>query len=255
MPADEASQRPGPVQSDDAPRVARRLVRTALKGALATLDRETGHPYASLVLVATEPGGAPVFLISRLARHTRNLEKDPRASLLVDGTDGLGDPLAGGRITLVGRALPSVSVTARRRFVTRHPTSSAYADFADFSVFTLEVAGAHFVGGFGRIVDLPAALLATDIGNAGALIDAEPDVVAHMNDDHADAVALYATVLAGGAPGPWRMCGIDPDGADLLHCTSAVRLDFPSRVRTPQEARAMLVSQVQQARAQQQLNK
>ena len=111
-----------PIEPAAAPR---RLVRTALKGSLATLDRETGHPYASLVLVATEPDGAPTFLISRLALHTRNLEKDPRASLLIDGTGGLGDPLGGGRLTLIGTAQRSATETARRRFLARHPPSAA----------------------------------------------------------------------------------------------------------------------------------
>jgi len=251
MPASEASEPAAPAQPDDVAGSARRLVRTALKGALATLDRETGHPYASLVLVATEPNGAPIFLISRLALHTRNLEKDPRASLLIDGTDGLGDPLTGGRLTLNGLVRCSTSATARRRFLARHPAAEGYAGFADFSMYSLEVAGGHFIGGFGRIVDLPAAALTTATEDAEALVEAEPGIIVHMNADHADAVELYATVLAGAAPGQWRMCGIDPDGADLVHCTNSVRVEFPNRVLNAAEARAMLVSQVQQARARQ----
>ncbi len=251
MPASEASEPAAPAQPDDVAGSARRLVRTALKGALATLDRETGHPYASLVLVATEPNGAPIFLISRLALHTRNLEKDPRASLLIDGTGGLGDPLTGGRLTLNGLVRCSTNATARRRFLARHPAAEGYAGFADFSMYSLEVAGGHFIGGFGRIVDLPAAALTTATEDAGALVEAEPGIIVHMNADHADAVELYATVLAGAAPGQWRMCGIDPDGADLVHCTKSVRVEFPNRVLNAAEARAMLVSQVQQARARQ----
>src|SRR5712671_1128364 len=115
--------------ADEPARASRRLVRTALKGALATLDRETGHPYASLILLATEPSGAPTFLISRLALHTRNLEKDPRASILIDGTGDLGDPLTGGRLTLTGAARPSNSPTALRRFLARHPSAEGYARF------------------------------------------------------------------------------------------------------------------------------
>jgi putative heme iron utilization protein len=91
-----------------------------------------------------------------------------------------------------------------------------------------------------------------DVANARALIEAEPDIVAHMNSDHADAVTLYATELAKCPAGAWRMTGVDPDGADLLHCTSAARIDFPQQVRTPGEARSLLVSLVQQARAKQQ---
>ena len=84
-------------------------MRTALKASLATLDRETGHPYPSLVLVATEPDSSPILLISRLALHTRNLDKDGRAAILFDGTDGLGDPLAGGRVTVSGEMQPTQS--------------------------------------------------------------------------------------------------------------------------------------------------
>ena len=250
MPADQ-SPPPRATDPEDPARASRRLVRTALKAALATLDRATGHPYASLILLATEPAGTPVFLISRLALHTRNLEQDPRASILIDGTGGLGDPLTGGRLTVTGVARPSASPTALRRFLARHPSAEGYAGFADFSVYELEIARGHYIGGFGRIVDLPPAALMTDIADAGALIEAEPDIVAHMNADHADAVALYATELAGCSAGPWRMAGLDPDGADLLHCTSAARIDFPERVCTPGQARSVLVSLVQQARARQ----
>ena len=67
-------------------KAARTLVRCALKGALATIDRRTGAPYASLVTVATASDGTPLLVVSRLALHTQNIEADPRASLLVDGT-------------------------------------------------------------------------------------------------------------------------------------------------------------------------
>jgi putative heme iron utilization protein len=250
MVADQTPPTPE-TEADEPTRASRRLMRMALKGALATLDRETGHPYASLILLATEPAGAPVCLISRLALHTRNLERDPRASILFDGTGDLGDPLTGGRLTVTGTARPSASPTALRRFLARHPTAEGYARFADFCVYELEIARGHYIGGFGRIVDLPPASLLTDVADARPLIEAEPDIVAHMNSDHADAVTLYATELAGCPTGAWRMAGVDPDGADLLHCTSAARIDFPQRVYTPGEARSVLVSLVQQARAKQ----
>jgi len=250
MPVDEPSSGAKTPALEPAP-ASRRLMRTALKASLATLDRATGHPYASLILVATEPEGSPVFLISRLALHTRNLEKDPRASLLIDGTGGLGNPLTGGRLTLMGEARPSASPTALSRFLARHPSAEGYAAFADFSMYALEIAGGHYIGGFGRIVDLPRPALMTDTTGALELIKAESDIVAHMNDDHGDSVQLYAAELAQCPPGDWRMCGIDPDGCDLLHRTNAARIEFPARVRSPGEARETLVGLVRQARAQQ----
>ena len=215
-------------------------MRTAVKGSLGTLDHESGHPYASLVLVATEPDGTPVLLLSTLARHTKNLGKDPRASLLLDGTGDLGEPLTGDRLTLIGEVRPSSSPTALRRFIARHPSADDYAGFGDFSVYTLEVAGGHFIGGFGRIChDRGAGPAHANAGCPESLIDAEPDIIAHMNVDHSDAVALYATELAGCAAGdpatPWRMSGIDPDGADLLQCTNAARIEFPNPMARPEK--------------------
>jgi heme iron utilization protein len=247
MPTDTA-QPAHPRAQPEPPAAARHILRAALKGALATLDHETGHPYASLVLTATEPDGSPVLLLSRLARHTRNLDRDPRASLLLDATDGLGDPLAGGRLTVVGEVRPSASATARRRFLARHPAAQGYADFADFAFYELRIANAHFIGGFGRIVDLPAADLLLPIDDALPLLAAEAEINAHMNSDHSQAIGRYATELAGAPPGAWRLSGIDPEGIDLLLGERAVRLAFPTRIRTPAEARAALIRLVQAAR-------
>ena len=221
----------------------------ALKGSLATLSSAAGgHPFASLVLVATEPDGTPVFLISRLAVHTKNLARDARASLLIDGTDGLADPLTGGRLTLVGQARPTSGPTAKPRFLARHPSAQAYAGFADFAMYALEVVRAHYVGGFGQIVDLAPADLLRPVQDAQALVAAEAEIIAHMNADHGDAVALYATVLAQCAAGDWRLVGVDPDGIDLLHRSNAARIEFSTRVRNPGETRAALVAMAKLAR-------
>ena len=242
---------PEPVQSRaqaEPAAAARHIMRTALKGALATFDRETGHPYASLVLIATEPDGAPVLLLSRLARHTQNLERDPRASLLLDASDGLGDPLAGGRVTLLGEVHLSASATARERFLARHPSAEAYAGFADFSIYRLSLASAHFIGGFGRIIDLPGRDLLLAVDGARPLIAAARDITEHMNSDHSQAVGLYATELAGAPAGDWRLSGIDPEGIDLLWGERALRIHFPKPIAGPAEARAALIALAEEAR-------
>jgi putative heme iron utilization protein len=149
-----------------------------------------------------------------------------------------------------GRAQPTASATAKARFLGRHASARTYADFPDFAMYALEIAGGHYIGGFGRIVDLAPAELVSDVADAASLMAAEGDIVSHMNADHADAVALYATVLARCAPGAWRMTGIDPGGFDLLHCSNAVRIEFSTPVRTPQDARLALVALAKQARAQ-----
>ena len=169
------------------------------------IDRNTGHPFASLVNVATDVDGSPLILVSRLSTHTANLEVDGRASLLLAST-GKGDPLAHPRLTLLGSfaqiarddpELPRI----RRRFLARHPKSELYAGFADFSFWRLNVVSAHLNGGFARAADLKAADVMTDIADAEDLIDAEEGAVTHMNDDHAEAVRLYATKLLGAEDG------------------------------------------------------
>ncbi|MEE8296986.1 MAG: pyridoxamine 5'-phosphate oxidase family protein, partial [Hyphomicrobium sp.] len=102
MAVDDEGKSPAFPEVKQAAADARALVRSALKGALATVHKATGHPYASLVLTATEPDGTPVFLISRLALHTQNLQSDSRATLLVDGTGDADDPMTGARVTLIG---------------------------------------------------------------------------------------------------------------------------------------------------------
>lgn len=215
-------------------------MRRALKGALATLDRATGTPYASLVTVATDADGTPLFLISRLALHTQNLLADARASVMIDGTSAEGDPLAGGRVTLMGRMRPATSPAARRRFLARHTAADVYADFPDFGFFALDIERAHFIGGFGRIVDLAAADILLDVTHAARLVEAEPVIVAHMNADHADAVRGYARLLNEAGSGPWTMTGLDPEGCDLVALPHTARVMFDQLIATPGEARKEL---------------
>ena len=157
--------------------------------------------------------------------------------------------MAGARITLIGEARPTTSATARARFLARHPTAAGYADFPDFSFYAFDITSAHFIGGFGRIVDLPRAQLLIDVAGAEALSEREADIVGHMNEDHADAIELYATRLLGGSAGAWRMSGIDTEGCDLVLGARALRLPFATRITNGEEARKELVRLVGEARA------
>ena len=227
---------------------ARALLRRALKGILASIDARSLYPYASLVTLATDGAGAPAFLISKLARHTANLVKDPRASILVDETGALADPLQGARLTVSGVAEPVAEDAIKRRFLARHPEAEVYVGFPDFG-FWLRVEAAHYIGGFGRIFDLDPDDLLLKLDGAEGLLEAEPDIVEHMNQDHADALELYATALGDGEPGPWRMTGIDPEGFDIICGGAARRILFAQPITTPGEARTELVRLATEARA------
>ena len=228
---------------------ARGLIRRAFKGSLATIDRGNGYPYASLITVATDASGAPAMLISTLARHTANLAKDPRASIMVDETGALADPLQGARLTVWGRVEKAADDGVRRRFLARHPEAAFYADFPDFAFFRLAVEGAHYIGGFGRIFDLAPSDLLVSTEGAKRLLDAEVDIVEHMNSHHADALELYATAFGQASPGQWRMAGIDPEGCDIILNGVARRILFAAPVTTPAEARKELVRLAAEARS------
>jgi putative heme iron utilization protein len=234
---------------------ARTLVARISTGTLCTLAIEpAGYPYGSFVTVAFEKGN-PIFLISALAEHTRNLQRDPRASLLV-AEGGSADPLANGRVTMLG---PCTRVkgeaeggAARTAFLAAHPSSAYYADFRDFAFWTLHVESVRYIGGYGRMSWIDKAEWQA----------AEPDpigpsaagIIAHMNADHADAMVLYVKAFsrATGVAAA-RMTAIDRYGFEMSATTGdgprLVRLAFATPIGTPEDARAALISMLKDARS------
>jgi putative heme iron utilization protein len=227
---------------------ARRLLRTGLTGMLATLGAD-GAPYASFVAYATRPDGAPIFFFSGLSAHTRNLARDPRFSLLIaEPPRAEGDPMDSARVTLGGRAERSDAPADRARYLRRHAKADLYAALPDFKIHVGAVSDVHFVGGFARARTLAAKDVLLDVAGAEPLAEAEADIVAHMNRDHAEALGLYATRLLGRPAGDWRMTGIDPAGCDLRAENRTARLDFERRIATPAAAREILVALAKRAR-------
>jgi putative heme iron utilization protein len=226
---------------------AKRLLREARSGAIATLMSKGGDPYCSLVNVATEADGAPLLLLSRLALHTQNILADPRISLMVDERKE-GDPLEGARIMLTGVAEATASAASRARYLARQPEAAMFAGFPDFAFYRIALKGVHLVAGFGRIVDLPPSDILTDVTDAQALLDAEAGAADHMNADHAEALRLYATKLLGAPDGDWRCAGCDPEGLDLQLGRTALRLAFPQRVTSPGALRQALKTLADNAR-------
>jgi heme iron utilization protein len=242
-----------PTAGFDAKAIAKTLLRATRAGTLATIDRNTGHPFASLVNVATDVDGSPLILVSRLATHTANLEVDGRASLLL-AANGRGDPLAHPRLTVLGTFEPiahsaEAEPRIRRRFLARHPKSELYAGFGDFSFWRFSIASAHLNAGFARAADLKGEEITTDLSGAENLLAAEEGAVAHMNSDHADAAHLYATKLLGAEDGAWRLTGLEPDGLDLALGDATLRLPFAERVTTPEALRKTVVALAASARA------
>ena len=221
---------------------AKRLLRAIRVGALATLSQD-GFPFASLVNVATDFDGAPLLLMSSLSAHTRHLDGEPRASVLLS-QGGKGDPLAHPRLTVTGRAVrvedEAQRASVKARFLARHPKSALYADFGDFSFWRLAIVRAHLNGGFARAATFEASQIATDLTDSAALLEVAPSAIEHMNGDHAEALRLYAVKLCGEPEGRWRATGVDPDGLDLACNDLTARLAFSARVTDGDGLRRML---------------
>ncbi len=235
----------------NASRLTRSLLRRSRQGALATLMAGSGDPYCSLVNVASHADASPILLISRLALHTKNILADTRVSLMLDER-AAGDPLEGARIMLAGRAEEAsgdLAALLRRRYLNAHPSAEAFVDFKDFSFFRITPIGGHLVAGFGRIIDLAPEQFLTDIGDASELLEAEQGAVEHMNEDHREAMNLYATKLLGAEGADWTCTGCDPDGMDMQAGSATLRLDFPERVTSGTGLRKMLVRLAGEARA------
>lgn len=233
---------------------ARTLTAQLSTGTLCTLaiDPE-GYPYGSFVTVAFDDGN-PVFLISQLAEHTRNLERDPRASLMV-AEGGSVDPLANGRVTLIGQCtrVEEDEESVRAAFFAAHPNSRYYADFRDFGFWKLRVEAVRYIGGYGRMSWISQA--EWQAAQPDPLGPAAAGIVDHMNADHADAMVLYckafsmATEIVSAT-----MTAIDRYGFEMSAKTNEgprpVRLAFPTPVSTPTEARGTLIAMLKDARRQ-----
>jgi heme iron utilization protein len=220
----------------------KRLMRLARTGALATLEAGGGAPLTTLIGVASDFDGAPLFLMSMLSRHTRNLARDPRASLLLTGRHERGDPLNHPRVTLSGRIEQTAAPRAKVRYLQRNPKAGLYAGFADFALYQLRIEDVHFNGGFGRAAPLTAAeVLITREGEA-ALTEAEERLLAEAN---AQGGAQLARLAGHNALRPtWRAIGLDGEGLDLAAGGRAARAQFAAPARDPETWRTHLKQRI-----------
>lgn len=237
----------------EAIRLARTLLRSSRYGAIAVIDPKTGAPLASRVAVATDHDGTPVILVSSLAAHTGGIVADPRCSLLL-GEPGKGDPLAHARITIACHAQKIATDDPRHarirwRFLSHNPKAKLYAGLGDFAFFRLEPQGASLNGGFGKAYVLTAQDLLTTGPALDEIAVAEPGAVAHMNDDHLDAIANYASWYGKSRErADWTMTGIDADGFDLAAGDRVMRIFFDLPLENAQDMHKRLVAMAIEAR-------
>jgi heme oxygenase (biliverdin-IX-beta and delta-forming) len=220
---------------------SRRLLRAARSGALATAA--DGQPFASLVTPATAPDLSVLLFLSNLSEHTRHLRAEPRCSLLVTGAAAERNPQTAPRLTLTGLAEPCDDPALKARWLALHPYAGLYAEFTDFGLWRIRLLSGLHVGGFARATRLAASDFAPDPASVAAIASSAPDILAHCNRDHPDAMAAIA-----GAAGDWRMVAVDVDGCDLAAGEHVQRIHWSAPVRDAGGVRSELIRLARSAR-------
>lgn len=225
---------------------ARHFVRSQHSGVLSTLSqRVEGYPFGSVAPFVVDHAGCPVILISDLAEHTKNINADPRVSLIVQPYSP--DMQVVGRVTVLGRAVRlSEKDDLGPRYLRFHPQAESYFAMHDFQFYRIEPVRVRYIGGFGRIHWVePENYLYPE----SPLAQQESDIVAHMNQDHGENLIAYCRHQYGVETVTATMLGIDPDGFDVRADSGDLRFTFETSISNAQEARQALVALAQAARA------
>ncbi len=128
------------------PQLANTLVRNGRAGVLSTHSAQCpGFPFGSVAPYAADAGGSPIFLLSSLALHTRNIRNDSRASLCIQQENGSA------RMTILGIVEPASAGQVAQLYLGRHPDALQWHEFADFAYYRLTPAQIYLVEGFGSM--------------------------------------------------------------------------------------------------------
>ncbi|MGP0071788.1 MAG: HugZ family protein [Bryobacteraceae bacterium] len=237
------------------PSLAERARTLALLGGIGTLSTHSqkfpGFPFGSMMPFAADNFGRPIFFVSSMAMHTHNLRRDSRASLLITQPDVSGDPLGAARLTLLGEVKEAPADEVKELYLSSYENAKFWQDYADFAYYRLEASAAYFIGGFGVM----GWISAQDYGSAqpDPLANAAPGIIRHMNDEHSDALRLIAQRFAGEVTDEAAITAVDRLGFHLrLKSGERIhgqRVAFLREVKNTEEARAVFVEMVRQAKS------
>jgi putative heme iron utilization protein len=231
----------------------RTLVAGSNRGSLCTLAADPeGYPYGSVATYGLDDRGNPLFFVSLMAEHTQNALRDPRGSLIdAEPVREGADPLASGRVTLLGRLSQIDREVAQERYLAANPAAAYYIEFGDFVFYRLHVESIRYVGGYGRMSWVDAEAYA--VAEPDPLAPLAAGIIGHMNADHAEAQVLYCRHLAGRPETTSAtMSAVDRYGFEMIaegpNGRAAVRLGFPQPCSTGEEVRGAMVAMVGEAR-------
>lgn len=211
---------------------ARRMLRAHRYGALSTLSKKfDGFPFGSIAPYLVDHDGSLLILISALAEHTKNIQHDPRVSLI---THDQRDPhiQTQGRVTVVGNAQPEPNrAQAGQRYLRYFPEAQTYFEMHDFSFYRIQPIAIRFIGGFGRIHWGNMENYA--IAHAEAFAQQEAPLIAEANALPHDALRRLLQQRHRIDAANAQIIGVDCDGLDAYCSKQVWRLDFPESVPNP----------------------
>lgn len=235
------------------PTLAERARTLALIGRIGSLCTHShkfpGYPFGSLMPYVADSLGRPIFFISSLAMHTQNLQKNPRASLLITQPDVPGDPLGSARLTLLGEAGEAPVAEVKELYLSHHEDAKMWQDYSDFAYYRLAISGVYFIGGFGVMGWISPEDYASAVPDP--LAEAAPAIIRHLNEQHSDALRLIARRFTGEEAEKATITAIDRLGFHLrLKSADGIRgrrIGFLREVRDVENARAVFVEMARQA--------
>lgn len=244
-----------PPTSDSEPTLAERartLMQIGGASSLSTLSKKRpGFPFGSVMPYAVDDTGNPLFLISQMAMHTKNLQDNPKATLLV--AEHSSSPLGAARISVIGdvaRLDDDEKQAALPAYLESHPDAQQWAAFGDFGLFRMNVVDVYFIGGFGVMGWITPEEYAA--AKPDPLAAAANDIIAHMNDDHVEAMILLAKSELGVDATAVRLTAVDQYGFNVMLQTEegvrGGRIGFPESATSSNECRKAFVEMVKAAR-------
>ena len=136
-----------------------RLIRTTRLAALGTIHK--GEPNLAMMAVAVESDFSAFYIhVSKLGKHTGDMEQDPHVSLLFTETDdGRADPQTLARVSIQGMAAPLPKTDpgydrVKSLYLARSPEAEKLFSLGDFNLWRISPKGGRFVAGFGKAFNL-----------------------------------------------------------------------------------------------------
>lgn len=141
-----------------------RLIRETRLAALGTIHN--GEPNLAMVAVAHESDFSAFYIhVSKLGKHTTDMENDPHLSLLLtEADDHRPDPQTLARVSIQGTAtlLPRDDpdyARVKAIYLKRFPEAEQLFSLGDFNLWRITPKGGRFVAGFGRAFNIVPEML------------------------------------------------------------------------------------------------